>query len=511
MATLIDYLKPWRDRAMSALNRWSSGEVLDPSNDLQVHRGDPLAGRFSHAVYATVSDMRVNPDTATQVAAIWACMDVIASALSSSDWNVYEGVRGEDNKKALPRDPLQYLLNTRWNTEMTAQAGKRAVGLGAAGWGNGYAEIEWDQAGRIRALWPIAPHRVEARRDMETMELFYRVTQEYRGGWVDLNPEDLYIIRGASYVGFTGDNLMARAVRTVANALAIDAFSSSYFSNNAQLGTVFMYKGGLMDDVNYTRAKEQLNKKHSGVRRAYSTGLFTGEWDIKTFGKDMQESLMAEVKAMSVDDICRWWHVPPHKIAHLAKATNNNIEHQGLEFSRDTMRPWRVEAEQEGDYKLISMRGPNKFIEIDMDWAEQGDYKSRLEAYSIGRTMGAFSANDVLRKLGENTIGEDGDIRIVQGANVRLEDVGAAYTDGTGAPPGDPTLQAWLTTVYARVQRRKQAGAKDCASFARELVNDLAGSLGARLDSAHHGATAVMAGADPVTTANNVVNQLLGE
>lgn len=524
---LRDYLPRWRKAApepepSAALESMALTLLDEPmQNAVRVHKADPQAGPFSHSVYRVMADMRVNPETSTQVAAIWACMDVVASASSSSDWNVLGGYRGEANKQALPRDPLQYILNTRWNPEMTAQAGKRAVMLGAVGMGNGYAEIELDLAGRIKALWPIAPHRVEPRRDEETGRLFYRVTQEYRGGWVDLGPEELFIVRGASLVGFAGDNTLSRAVRTVATALAIDQYAESYFGNNAQMGTVFVYKGGIQDDKNYERAKESLVKRHAGVKQAYTTGLMTGEWDIKTFGQNMEQSLYAEVKAMTVEDICRWFHVPPHKIAHLAKATNNNIEHQGLEFSRDTLRPWVKEIEQEADYKLIPYRGAPKFVELDVDWAEQGDYKSRAEAYSILRNIGVFTGNDVARKLGENTFGADGEIRIVQGANVRLENVGAAYA-ATGAAPGvpaeddeddedDDTLKAWLTSIYARVQRRTEtaskahggeAGRKNAQAFAAEVLVDF--PLEVR-GAALLGAQRVIEGADPATAATEAL------
>jgi HK97 family phage portal protein len=501
---LRDYLRAWRKPeppATSPALEQMAVTLVEPQAAVQVHPADPQSGAFAHSFYRTLADMRVNPDTSTQVAAIWACMDVIAKALSASDWNVYGGVRGEANKQALPRESLQYTLNTRWNPEMTAQSGKRAVGLAAAGWGTGYAEIERDLSGRIKALWPIAPHRVELKRDLSTGRLYAEIAQEYYGGTVDVELEDLFMIRGASLVGFAGDNTLSRAIRTVATSLAIDQYAESYFGNNAQMGTVFIQKTGLQDDKNYQRAKESLTKRHAGVKQAYTTGLFTGEWDIKTFGQNMEQSLFTEVKAMTVDDICRWFHVPPHKIAHLSKSTNNNIEHQGLEFSRDTMRPWVQEVQQEADYKLIPWRGPARFVELDVDWMEQGDYKSRMEAYAIGRNMGVFTGNDVARKLGENTFGPDGDIRIVQGANVRLEDVGAAYSQPGGA---DPTAQAWLASVYARVQRRVKKGGRDNEAFASSLLADLADALGERMDAAVAQATEVIKGKDPIDAATTV-------
>lgn len=410
---------------------------------------------------ATYSGVRVDHEIAMRVSAVWACIDVIASALASSDWNVYGGQRGADTKEALPDDGVQRLLNSRFNAEMTAQAGKRALMIAAVGYGNGYAEIERDGAGRPMALWPIEPDRVQPMRERGTGQLFYRCTQDTEAGTVDLMPEEVFHIRGASLIGIAGDDMLNRAVQSIAQAVAMDQFSAGFFGNNAQLGTVFMYKGGKLDDAHYDRLRQQMEEKHKGARKAFRSAILDGgDWDVKTIGSDIAQSQLIAAKQLSVEEICRWFRVPPHKVAHLLRATNNNIEHQGLEFSRDTLRPWRMEIEQEADYKLFSRRS-QRFVEIDLDWAEQGDYKSRADAYSVLRNIGVFSANDILRKLGENTIGPDGDIRVVQGANVKLEDVGAAYAQPAQSAPSEPEnepepemAEAWLRSTFARIEAR---------------------------------------------------------
>lgn len=498
---------------------------------IRVRFGDPLRrfGSFGRGA----AGVHVTHDNAEQVAAVWACMDVIASALSSSDWNVYAGSRGASNKQDLPADSLQYILNTRFNPEMTAQAGKRAIALAAVGYGAGYAEIEYDLAGRIVNLWPIAPNRVDPRRDLETGRLFYRVTQELGGGFVDLDPADLFIVRGASLVGFAGDDPIARGVQTISTAIALDQYAAGFFGNGAQLGTVFTYKGKL-DDTHYNRVKDQIEQRHTGAKNAFRSGFFegNGEWDVHEMGSDAEKSQLVQVKQLSIEEICRMFRVPPHKIAHLLRATNNNIEHQGLEFSRDTLRPWVKEIEQEADYKLIPYRGPSKFVEVDVDWAEQGDYKSRADAFSVLRGCGVFSPNMVLRKLGENTIGTKGDVFTMNGAAVRLEDVGknmlpapgatAQPASGANVPdaPGD-TATAWLTSVYSRIQRGfdnrardlEQAGHADWKAqarrttlpHARQYVDELAAVLGGRLGTAQQWAVEVINGCEPAIAARAVM------
>jgi HK97 family phage portal protein len=389
-------------------------------------------------------------------AAVWACIDVVASSLASSDWNVYQGVRGDDKKTAIPDDNLQYVLNTRPNPEMTAQAAKRSMMIGAVGYGNGYAEIERDMSRRVVALWPISPDRVTPIRN-EFGEFKYRVTQDYAGGAIDLDPSDVYHIRGASLVGSVGDDMIAKAIQTISRSIAIDQFSSAYFGNNAQLGTIFQ-SDSMLTPEKRKEYEDGINKKYAGPDKSHKPAIFEGKWTIHQLANNADDAQLIEAKYQIIEEVCRWFRVPPHKIAHLLRATNNNIEHQGLEFSRDTLRPWIQEIQQEADFKLIPYR-QQKFIEIDVDWASEGDFQSRMQGFSTGINSGVYSVNDVLRKLGENTIGESGDIRMVQGAMMRLEDVGKNMLPAQDAPPADDVAQAWLTSVYSRIQRRKDSRA----------------------------------------------------
>jgi hypothetical protein len=139
-----------------------------------------------------------------------------------------------------------------------------------------------------------------------------------------------------------------------------------------------------------------------------------------------------------------------------------------------------VETEQECDFKLFPARGVRRFVCVDLDWATDGDFKSRMEAFSIARGMGVYSANDILRKLGENTIGPEGDLRIVNGAAIPLKDVGKNYAVAAPAPAAAPgadddepddteeqddgdtsTIEAWTRSVLARVAARRDNRAAD--------------------------------------------------
>lgn len=461
-------------RALATVATALSGDTFQDA--IQSQPADPQRGTMLQVITRNYADVRVTPDVALMVSAVWACIDVIAGAMSASNWDVYGGARDNGNEYLLPGDATHYILNTRWNPEMTAQAAKRALFIGAVGMGNGYAEIERDLAGRVAAIWPIRTDRVEPMRDLATGRLFYRVHNDLRAGWVDLDPRDMLHIRGPGMDGLLGDNAMARAVQTIAKAIAIDQFTAAYFGNSTQLGGV-LTAPGKVDDPTYDRLKKQFEERHRGAGNAFRTAILEGGMKWEAVTTEAEKAQLIQAAQNSVEEIARWFHVPPHKIGHLARSTNNNIEHQGLEFVRDTLRPWRVETEQECDFKLFPARGIRRFVCVDLDWATDGDFKSRMEAFQIARGMGVFSANDILRKLGENTIGPEGDVRIVNGAAIPLKDVGKNYAVPSPAPapaqggddddteePDDgdtSTIEAWTRSVLARVAARRDNRAAD--------------------------------------------------
>ena len=102
-----------------------------------------------------------------------------------------------------------------------------------------------------------------------------------------------------------------------------------------------------------------------------------------------------------------------------------------------TLDPWlrRIEKAIVKDV-LLGDEQDEFFPQFNVDGLLRGDYKSRMEGYSIGRTNGWMSANDIRRLENFDLIPEEegGDEYIVNGSCVKLKDVGAAYTKGSTTP-----------------------------------------------------------------------------
>lgn len=418
----------------------------------------------------SAAGVRVTMEEALRVAAVWACIDAISKGLASSSWNVFQRLKKGDWDQ-IHDDPLDHLLNVRPNPDMTAISMRQGLLICGLAYGNGYAEIVRDGAGRVSGLYPLFPPNMTPDRD-EDDELIYRHRNE-SGDEVILPSRNVFHLAGPGLNGFLGDNMIARAAKTVALAMAGQTFAASYFGNNTVIPGVLEYPTSLGDEA-YTRLKKQLEERHQGPSKAFRPMILEGGMTWKSNGSNARDSDLIASRKFDLEEICRWFGVPPHKIAHLDRSTFNNIEHLGLEFARDALTPWARRLDQEGTYKLFSPRTPGKFVMHDIEPLSQGDARSRAEHYQIMRRIGAYSVNDILRMEKKNTIGAEGDVRVVESAFVKLEDVGENLKpDATDPPDDDPpsgrtgagvdpraavreTTQLMLASVYVRYCKKAE-------------------------------------------------------
>jgi hypothetical protein len=153
-----------------------------------------------------------------------------------------------------------------------------------------------------------------------------------------------------------------------------------------------------------------------------------------------EKSQLTEGRQFSIEEIARWFHVPPHKIGHLLRATFSNIEQQDIEFVRGCLRPWCRRLEQEASVKLFRRdRGAPKTTSIDTRELMQGDSAARANYYASGRQNGWLNANEIRAEEGYDEIGSDGDVYLVNGTLKPLEDaIEPPEPPAPKLPPGMP-------------------------------------------------------------------------
>lgn len=345
--------------------------------------------------------MLVNEATALNSAAVWSCVRIISETVATLGWHVIDNGR-DGSRKRIIGTPVDWMLNSQANAEMTAFTWRETALCHVLLTGNHFSEIQRDGGGRPIGLWPLAPGSVKIERNAGG-ELFYIINAGTQGE-ATLEARNVLHIHGLGWDGTTGFSVLTVARRSIGAALAQDEFGANFYRNGAHFGAALKHPGKLSENAkDYLKAS--LKDAFSGAENAFKTLVLEEGMDIAKLTMSMVDAQFLESRKFQVSEICRWFRVPPHKVADLDRATFSNIEHQSIEFVQDTILPWCRRLEQEVDLKLIGDRRQGAIsTRLNIDTLLRGDIVSRFNAYEKGRLGGWLSANDVRRLENLNPI-----------------------------------------------------------------------------------------------------------
>lgn len=380
----------------------------------------------------TVAGVVVTPDNVLSLATSWACVRYLTQTVGVLPWHVIRLVNG--GAEIAYKHPVDWLIWQRPSPELSSLQFRETMLSWALRYGNGYAEIGRDDLGRPAALWPIHPNRVTVCRD-ENGELYYEVSQA-NGGKVELEPRDVFHLRGY------GDDVVGLSVVEVAAqsfgwAKAAQIFGAAFFGNGATPTTVVKNKKALSPEGR-ERQRLEFDQLYKGPTRSGKTAIVDNDTDIETIGLNAEEMQLIPTHQHLIEETCRWFGVPPHKVMHLLRSTFNNIEHQAIEVVVDSVSPWVKRFEDEANYKLFSEQNRLGFYtKMNMNALLRGDMKARMEFYKGMQFVGAYSPNRILELEDENTLGPEGDIHVMQQQMVPLEFI----AEGPQQPPAPAAPQ----------------------------------------------------------------------
>lgn len=362
----------------------------------------------------TPTGLSITPDNALSVTAVFQAIRFLSFMVASLPLITYQK-QGEDRRRATDH-PLYPILHDAPNPEMTAFDFQSTLWSHVFARGNGLAEIEFDERGQVRYLWPLNPAGVELARN-ENYELRYLVQlpRTFNGEKRALRPEQVYHLRGLSREGLWGLSVIGMNRNAIGLSKATETFGSAYFGNGAQPGVVLMHPGQLKDEKVQKRILDSWEQAHMGLDNSHRTAILEEGMTVEKIGFNPEDSQFLETRQFQIVEIARMFGIPPHLLFDLSHATFTNIEQQSLEFLIYHLRPWLVSGEQQIKRSLFLERERNQgyYSEYLEDAIVRGDLASRMAAYVSGWGIGTFTINDILRKENMQTIGEAGDKRFV--------------------------------------------------------------------------------------------------
>lgn len=342
-------------------------------------------GMTSHA------GVTVTEEGALSLSTVFACAKVLGESVAMLPLLTYRK-RADGGKERAPEHPLYSLLHDLPNPEMTAFEWRETKTVHVALRGNGYSEIEWSNGGRPLALWPLNPAKMEIVRQAGELRYLYQLPD---GTTANLPSWRVHHVRGMSGNGIQGYSVVRLAMQSIGLGLGTEEFGARWFGNGARPGLLLKAPGRLSDGA-YARLKESWNADHQGLSNAHRVKILEEGLDAMTVGVPPEESQFLETRKFQVNEIARWFRVPPHMVGDLEHASFSNIEEQGLEFVIYTLMPWLVRHEQAISRDLLTeTERQTYFVKYLVNGLLRGNIETRYAAYSTAILNGIMSPNEV--------------------------------------------------------------------------------------------------------------------
>lgn len=453
----------------------------------------------------TQAGVLMNADQALCVSAVWGCIGFLTSTVGVLPWQVRR--KTGPSSVELKNHPMAWLIGSEPSEEWTSFQFREVMLSWALRKGNGFAEIVRDEVGRARELCPIHPDRVDLVRVRETGKLAYLVD-----GKTEFEPRDMFHLRGYGESPL-GLDVMTFAAESIGQARAVQLFGAAFFGSGANLSGVVEVKEKLSPEA-FQEAQERFEFLYKGPQKSHKVAFIDAGMKFQAVTATPEASQAVQTQQFMVEEVCRWFRVPPHKVQHLLKATWANIEHLGIEVVTDSINPWVRRFCDEADKKLFGPNRGNIYTAMDISELTRGDTAARMARYKGMRELGALNADEIRELEGMEPLGRarGGQMYVMQGQYRPLELImeppeptpasvvpapgGNPAQESQDAPPDRETsarLDRVLIEIGAFREWRSDAGERLNAIEERHGITaaDISG-LGARVDSAEDGIAAVM-------------------
>lgn len=396
---------------------------------------DRTAGSsYSFFMGGSTAGKRVNERSAMQMTAVYCCVRILSEAVASLPLQFYR-YNAEGGKEKAVDHPLYFLLHDEPNPEMTSFVFRETLMSHLLLWGNAYAQIIRNGRGEVIALYPLMADRMQVNRDTDG-KLYYEYqlssddAHTMKGSTVRLAPTDVLHIPGLGFDGLVGYSPIAMAKNAIGMAIACEEYGAKFFANGAAPSGVLEHPGTIKDP---SRVRESWQSTFGGSGNANKVAVLEEGMKYTPVSISPEQAQFLETRKFQIDEIARIFRVPPHMIGDLEKSSFNNIEQQSLEFVKYTLDPWVARWEQAMVRSLLSAEEKKKyFIKFNVDGLLRGDYQSRMNGYATARQNGWMSANDIreLENLDRIPEKDGGDLYLVNGNMMKLQDAGAGYGKG---------------------------------------------------------------------------------
>ena len=344
------------------------------------------------------SGVPVSMDSAMTYSAVYSAVGLISESIAALPAGAYARFPNGTNY-AQPKPPWMKKPNVETNWFDFAQQTMTSMLLA----GNSYNVCLYDKAGNLGELWPLDPRTVTPQRNATTRDLEYNVN----GGV--LSSRELLQIKGLTLPGYLyGLSPVELARQTIGLGLGAEKHSGKQMANSATPSVVVTLEGNANDET-AEKFSNRFAKKYSGLENTGKPVVLGNGAKISQLTMTNDQLQFLEQRKFGVEDVARWFRVPPHMLGQTEKSTSygTGIESQGIWFVTYTLMPWirRIvealspfvpEVRSSGGWKnpVETYVKLNTTDQMRGDMAARADYMSKKIEHGAARPQDWNAADD---------------------------------------------------------------------------------------------------------------------
>ncbi len=391
----------------------------------------------------SIAGVLVTPQTALTFMAWYSAIRVITEDLASLPLMVFKRKEGGGATQE-PHHPVSTLFNWSPDGETTDIQWRESFTGQVCGWGNAYAEIDWDTEGYPFALHMIHPSIILPKRTAAG-KLYYEmqtaIGSRADGRYRNIQPWNVLHFAGLGFNGLVGYAPVALGREGIGLGKALEQFGASLMGNGAHPFGYLKYPGKMKDEAR-KNLREEWNLVHQGSASANKIAILQEGMEFVASQISPDQAQFLASRAFQVLEICRMWRLPPHKLADFSTAPLANLEAANDDYIISCLRPWAIRFEKCIDFKLLGRDGygAGYYTKHDFRPILLKLVKDRADYYRKLWEIGIYTVNEIRELEGLNPIldADGGDLRFKPVNIQRLTDEPADPSAKPGEPPDKP-------------------------------------------------------------------------
>lgn len=397
-------------------------------------------GRFWSNYYGadSASGQIVSVDSALQLSTAWACVRLIAETIATLPISLYERKDGAPSVATM--HPVHYVISQQPNADQTPVEFWENVLASLLLQGNSFNDPV--RSGKdLVSLEFMLPQRMGPPRRLADGTIEYSYT-DWDGTIRTFTDETLMHTRGFGTNPLCGLSPIAKGRNIFGAAMAADEAASKMFANGMKLGGVLSTEQILKPEQR-KELKSDMAAQFTGAVNAGKTMVLEAGMKYQQVSMTPEDAQMLQTRAFNVEEICRWFRVPPWMVGHTEKSTSwgSGIEQQMIGFISFTLLPWMKRIEQSINRRLLLPEERRYFFaKFNIEGLLRADSATRAAFYAAMTQNAIYTRDECRAKEDLPPMGGNAAVLTVQSNMLPIDMLGET---GDGQKARD-ALVAWL-------------------------------------------------------------------